>query len=385
MFKFSVNKADLLKLLSKSTNILSKNPKMEIYSVVKMTLQSQSLTLEATGSSCYLNSSIPANFEASTDDVIFLLKPDLIIDLLPLIKDEIVYFELDLEAGTLNLKSTKTKQSIRTYNHFLKEYIVPTFNNDETEVDFLVLSKDFTKAIKIANTSVGKPKAISDTKFTNICFSFPNENQLTLVSTDKFRISKLNVAINHSKEINETRVYLISPKTLSLVTGLIENQDSINFVFQSNYAWVNIGSTKLAIQYGGHEFPDVNRIIPQSFSFVYNVNTEEFKDGLKQIGVIARKIEKSKAVAITIDGLSHTMKLESKAPDGSSLETVISIENYNGPEEIMQQSFNLDYILDFINQIDETKILLEQQQGKVLISPEDKKDQCVYLASGLKS
>ena len=384
MFNFSINNKDLLKLLSKSTNIISKNPKMEIYSLVRITLKDQELTLEATGASNYLSSFIPANFDEGLTES-FLIKPDLLLELLPLIKDEVIYFNLDNEAGTLNLKSNKTKQVIRTYNHFAKDYIIPEQNADEVEVEFHILTKDLNKALKIANTSVGKPKAISDTKFTNICFSFPNENKLTVVSTDKFRISKLNVDINHSKEFSESRLYLISPKSLALVTSLIENQESVVFTLQSHYAWVTIGGTKIAIQYGGHEYPDVNRIIPQSFSYIYTVSTEELKDALKQIAVIARKIEKSKAVSITIDGVGHKMLLESKAPDGSSLETDLPIHNYNGPEEISQQSFNLDYLLEFVNQVDDTTLQLEQQSGKVLISPEDKKDQILYLASGLKS
>jgi DNA polymerase III sliding clamp (beta) subunit (PCNA family) len=357
---------------------------MEIYSLVKITLKDQSLILEATGTSTYLSSLIAANFDEGQSETV-LVKPDLLIELLPLIKDEIIYFSIDNEAGTLNLKSSKTKQSIRTYNHFLKDYITPVDKKDEIEVDFHILTKDLNKAIKISNTSVAKPKAISDVKFTNICFSFPLENKLTIVSTDKFRISKVNVDINHAKEITESRLYLLSPKSLALISGLAENNESINFVFQTQYAWVNIGNTKLAIQYGGHEYPDVNRIIPQSFSFIYSVDTHELQDALKQIAVIARKIEKSKAVALTIDGVSHKMLLEAKAPDGSSLETDLAITNYNGPEEIHQQSFNLDYLLEFINQVDEPKLLMEQQTGKVLISPEDKKDQVLYLASGLKS
>lgn len=383
MFTFSVNTKDFLRVLNASANITSKNPKMEIYSLVRLFLSDNTLKLEATGSSNYLQTAIPANFEGPGESI--LIKAELLIELLPLIKDEIVYFTFDPDSATLNLKTNKTKQSIRTYNHFAKDFIVPTESPDDTEVQFHILTKDFQKALRIANTSVGKPKAISDTKFTNICFSFPLDNKLTLVSTDKFRISKLNIDINHSKEFSESRLYLLSPKSLALITSMIDNQESIMITFQTSYAWVDIASTKIAIQYGGHEYPDINRIIPQTFSYIYNLKTSELKDALKQIGVIARKIEKSKAVMITVDGIAHSMKLESKSPDGSSLETDLAITNYNGPEEVWQQSFNLDYLLEFINQIDDENLLMEQQTGKVLISPEDKKDQILYLASGLKS
>ena len=383
MFTFSVNTKDFLRVLNASANITSKNPKMEIYSLVRLFLSDNTLKLEATGSSNYLQTAIPANFEGPGESI--LIKAELLIELLPLIKDEIVYFTCDPDSATLNLKTNKTKQSIRTYNHFAKDFIVPTESPDDTEVQFHILTKDFQKALRIANTSVGKPKAISDTKFTNICFSFPLDNKLTLVSTDKFRISKLNIDINHSKEFSESRLYLLSPKSLALITSMIDNQESIMITFQTSYAWVDIASTKIAIQYGGHEYPDINRIIPQTFSYIYNLKTSELKDALKQIGVIARKIEKSKAVMITVDGIAHSMKLESKSPDGSSLETDLAITNYNGPEEVWQQSFNLDYLLEFINQIDDENLLMEQQTGKVLISPEDKKDQILYLASGLKS
>ncbi|MGL4759380.1 MAG: hypothetical protein ACRCXZ_08645 [Patescibacteria group bacterium] len=383
MFTFSVNTKDFLKVLQSSSNITSKNPKMEIYSLIRMSLKDNKLTLEATGSSNYLHTSIPANFDGDSESI--LIKADLLIELLPLIKDEIIYLNFDKEAGTLTLKSNKTKQSIRTYNHFERDFITPIQNPEEIEVEFFVLTKDFQKALRIANTSVGKPKQISDTKFTNVCFSFPQDKKLTLTSTDKFRISKLNIDINHSKEIEEARMYLLSPKSLGLVTSLVENQESILFSLQQSYAWVTIGETKVALQYGGHEYPDINRIIPTSFSYIYSVDTDELKEALKQIGVIARKIEKSKAVMITIDGVGHKMKLESKAPDGSSLETDLPINNYSGSEEVWQQSFNLDYLLEFINQIDDKNLVLEQQTGKVLISPEDKKDQVLYLASGLKS
>ena len=386
MLSFTINNKDLQKLLSKSSNIISRNPKMEIYSLVKITLKNQSLILEVTGMSTYLQALIPANF-SGFENVEFLIKPDLLLELLPLIKDEIIHFDLDQEGGILLLKSNKTKQIIRTYNHFASDYTIPEDKTDEVEVDFFVLVKDLLKATKIANTSVGKPKLISDNKFTNICFSFQKDNQLTIASTDKFRISRVNIPINYNKksENEVSKLYLINPKTLQLIISLIDNQESLNFVLQNSYAWITIGTTKVAIQYNGHEYPDINKIIPQSFSFIYTVETEELKEALKQIAVIARKIEKNKAVLITIDGIGQVMKLESKSLDGSSLETTLPISNYSGGEEIWQQSFNLDYLLEFISQVDEPRLVLEQQTGKVLMSPEDKKDQVIYLASGLKS
>jgi DNA polymerase III sliding clamp (beta) subunit (PCNA family) len=427
MIEFTLNTKDLLKTLAKSSNIIAKSPKSEIYSLIRATLNKDSLELEALGTSCYLRSSIvinSTNFEPETESKtpvekegfsglegldsigetvssqapsnhkragVFLFKPELLLDILPLIKDETLSFVLDQTVGTLQLKSNKTKQIIRTYDHYLEEYIVPQQNSESVALDFMVLGKDFVKALKISSVSVGQPKLMSDQKLLNICFNFLEKDKLTMVSTDKYRLSVLNLNTSSNKEATSEaqNTYLFMPKSLQIIAGLCSTlvnpeTDTINFSLTKNYAWVQIGQTSLAIQYAGNEYPDVNKIVPQSFSYIYQVNTSEFKDALKQAQVIAKKIEKNKALTLVVDPVAKRLQLLSKTGDGSQVEIDLDIHNYSGVEEVSEQRFNIDYLIDFVNNVDEPTLVIEQQGKRLLMSPEGKKSEILYLASGLQ-
>jgi DNA polymerase III sliding clamp (beta) subunit (PCNA family) len=405
MLEFSLNNRDLQKALSKTAGILSKNTKNEIYSLVKITIgsvqETLSMTLEVLGSSIYLKTTIPCNTSSSqnqNETTVFLLKPELLQEILPLVKDEVINFSLDLEIGTLTFKSSKTKQVLKTHNHLLSEFTAPVFskgNDDQNnlEVDFNILAKDFQKALKISQVSVGLPKYITDPKFLNICFNLSTENILTVVSTDKYRLSVLNIPVSMTKDNPLTRVYLFQPKSLQTIASYIgdDQNSTLRFRLCNDYAWIDVANNLVAVQYSGHEYPDAKKIIPQSFSYMYNISTQELKDALKQALVIAKKIEKNKAINLTIDGLANRLQISSKSPDGSTVETELAISDYSSGEDvkesdkddIWQQGFNIDYLLDFIAQIDEPTLTMEHQGKKLVISPEGKKETIIYLASGL--
>jgi DNA polymerase III sliding clamp (beta) subunit (PCNA family) len=391
--QFNTNTKDLLKALAKASTLLQKNSKNEVHSLLKVTIKQSSLLLEALGSNIYLQATVASAVSDYQDDVRFLFNPSLLQESLTLIKDEIVIFSLENETGVLNLKTSKTKQQFRLNNHLLSDFLVPEDKTSASlELEFGILPQDFQKSLRITNVCVGLPKLISDPKFLSICFNFETEGILSMIATDKFRLAVANTTITTIK--NQTsadtgNIYLFNPKTLLAISSFIDDNidEPIVFRLTTDFAWVQVNSNKIAVQYSGREYHNIKRIIPQSFGYMYQVNTQELKETLKQVMVIAKKIEKNKAITLEIDSVQNIASLSSKAPDGSEIHTSLPIHNYNAGEgaetEVWVQRFNIDSLLDITNQIDDQMMQFEQQGNRVIISPLNRKDDLLYLASGL--
>ena len=125
MTSITIKTKELHTILSRANAIINSNSQNEVHTLIKAVVFDNKMMINCIGSSLFLESSISCEILENKDKLEFLFKTDLILELLPLIKDEIITIEVDNELGNLTLKATKTKQTIRLYNHYDSEFIVP--------------------------------------------------------------------------------------------------------------------------------------------------------------------------------------------------------------------------------------------------------------------
>lgn len=208
-----------------------------------------------------------------------------------------------------------------------------------------------------------------ETKFnlTGIFIKSENKNNISFVSTDGHRLSKIERNIDQSLDIHFEEGFILPKKGISEIKKFIENTiDEIDIgIFENNFSISNIDNTLIMRMIDG-EFPDYKRVIPEKSSNSALINKDIFLHSLKRISVLSS--EKSKGVKINLT--KDRLTLSSSNPELGDAKEEIDII-YNGTD--ISIGFNAKYIIDILQAIDKENIylLLKDNISPGTIQPEN--------------
>jgi DNA polymerase III subunit beta len=389
---FSISKNQIQPKISLCNQICSKKDPVEVYTHVKVEIQSGILFLSALNSSLFYQTSL--TLQTSTSDCVFAIKTDMLASAIDLIDADDMDFQFDETKQTLIIKGKKAKHTLRTNNNLSADFVSPNPNAEFRQADLNIDCNQLKAAVQAAMISVGNPKNTYQPEFCNVCFSTNSQaNNLAVVSTDRFRITRvvpefISLAFNKSNSnYKEGQMnFLLPPKSLKLALSAIEENKEAKIEFENDFVWIKSGSTTLTLSYGQGNFPDYNRIIPESFSCNFLIQPKEFVSALRQVSLIGNLDTVNKKVKMQVSPNNMEIKLISDSSNGESSEAIVNLVGYNGIMENWEQSFNAGYLIDYLSATSHEEIMWEANPGKPsILSPKDHKNYELYLVSGLKS
>jgi DNA polymerase III subunit beta len=387
----SFNQKDLAKILSHCNLISPRKSEIDLFTFTKFEITKESATLTSINSTVFFRTAVQfgrTDIKAK-EVVVFLVKTDLIASSVNLMNDDMVSLEIDLEKHTLVVQGANSKHTLRIDTNSIGDFVIPTQKDEEIKAKVSIDTQKILEANRVSQTTVGNPKIVYQPEFLHICYVLDTSNsRMTVVSTDRHRmgLTHLPVTIEGSNsEENETQNFLINPKNLSLLGNLVVAEQTIECVFGKDYLTATIGVNELTMKYGEGKFPDYEKIIPNSFSCSFHIDSKEILQALKQVYFSARANVVNKNVSITVSPSEKKLILMSKTDDGSSSESTVSMEKYEGVMEDWTQSFNSDYLIDYIGTIPTDTLLWEANPGKPsVLSPEGLRSETFCLISGLR-
>lgn len=389
---FTIAKNQLQPKITICNQICAKKDPVEVYTHTKIEIKAGILFISTLNTSLFYQTSL--TLTTATSDCIFAIKTDMFTSCIDIIDAQDLEFVYDETKQTLTVKGTKSKHVLRTNVGIISDFVAPSENLTNIRAKVELNAKDFTQSTKTAFVSVGDPKNTYQPEFCNICYSTNDEfNTFCVVSTDRFRITKfvlpfVTLDINKSSDnYKEGMVnYLLPPKSLKLVLSAIGESATIDLIFENDFAWIKFGSTTMTLSYGTGNYPDYNRIIPESFACNFTVNPKEFVQALKQVSLVGNLDEVNRKVKLIVQPTQGEIKLMSDNANGESSQSTVTINNYDGVQEEWEQPFNASYLTDYLNTITVEEILWESNPGKPsILSPKGEKTNQLYLVSGLKS
>ncbi len=387
----SINQKELRKILTVCSQISPRVSDVDIFTYTKVRVQTDKVQISCFNSSTFFQSAItPVQIDDLTEPVEFLIKTDLFATTVGLITDETVGLTLDLDKLTLVVHGSTSKHTLRTKTDELSDFAQPIRQPEKLQATLTLDTNEFLKTNKVAQVSAGNPRTVYQQEFLHICFTLrPEANQLVIVSTDRHRMVKSTLIPKYSTVAEALQTgsknYLINPKSLNIVVGLIDTASELEFSFEDDALWVKLNQAELAIKYGEGTYPDYEKILPQSFACSFLINTKEMLEALKQVFYLARLNTVNKSVTVQVEPAQNQLKLVTTTNDGYASESVVNMLTYEGSQENWSQSFNAEYLLDYIATVDTEKLLWEANPGKPsLLSPENQKSRQIYLVSGLR-
>jgi len=387
----SLSQKKLQKILNICNQISPKKSDVEIFTFLKIGITDNKVSFDAVNQNLSFCASLePANLEFSGDSLEFLIKTEVLSGTVGLIKDENVGLDIDIARSTLVIQGSSSKHTLRINTKEVADMVLPETDQQKAEINLKVNSQQLVKSSQVAQVAVGNPKNVYNPEFLSICYSlFPEENKMSIVSTDRYRVVLKNLEIKIKKTIEGKNTgmhnYLINPKGLQLLNSILEEEEDVILEFEKDLLWIASTNKKIAIRYGEGEYPDYNKIIPQSFACSFLLNTKEALSALKQVYISARANINNKSVKMEVDPENQKIRFLSEAPDGYSSESNCGLNNYEGGTEAWSQYFNIDYLIDYLSTLQVENFLWEANPGRPsVLSPENQKPTELYLVSGLQ-
>ncbi len=259
----------------------------------------------------------------------------------------------NLPKDTISLESEKEQLKISAPN-FSSSVLgmlssdfpkVPTSIFKEKGLSFS--SGDFTKAL----SQVFFASSNDETRpvLTGVLLIF-DKNNLSLVATDGFRLSKKNLKIEGTLSDR-----LVLPKQiLSELLKSDENDISFSFDQKDKQAVFGMGDGVFSSRLLEGEYPDFEKILPKDVGMSVRVDKEELLRAVKLSSVFAR--DSGNVVKIKILKSSLKISAESGASGMGEISVDAKIDGEVGDSEI---AFNFRFLEDFLKSLEGEEVLME--------------------------
>lgn len=386
MTSFTISKKILQKIVNLCNQISPKRSEIEIFTNTKIKILPESLSLSVASGVIYYNTEIAIENLEMKKETEFLVRTETLASIISLMNDEKLKFEIDLDKNNLLIQGSRSKHSLKISTEDLDDFNLPEKDEEKCEVELTISAEKLLEANKFALISVGIPKNVYQPEFLSVCYSFV-ESDFFVVSTDRFRILKnktetLNLKFGENVELPKN--FLLLPKNLQILNSALETEE-VKITLETNLAFFQFGQQTIICRYGDGKYPDYNKIIPQSFACNFVLNVKDCLDSLRQVYFFAKANIINKNIIIEVIPSEQTIQFATTTDEGNSSQSSTIISSYQGEGETWKQSFNADYLIEYISALSCDHFLWEANPGKPsILSPIDNKENQLYLVSGLK-
>ncbi|NIQ93037.1 MAG: DNA polymerase III subunit beta [Desulfuromonadales bacterium] len=225
---------------------------------------------------------------------------------------------------------------------------------DSEELSFLPLDGDNLKNM-IDKTSFAISTDETKYNLNGIFFKYADEDEtplLRLVATDGHRLALIQEKVDRADFPQLAKGVILPRKGVLELKKLIDESDEpLNIGFLENNAVIKKDQTVVVMRLVDGEFPDYNRVIPQTRDQVAILDRDGFLHALKRMSILSS--ERSRGIKLTFkDG---TLEISSSNPDLGEAREEMEID-YQGPEVAI--GFNSRYLIDIMQAVHEEKIAI---------------------------
>lgn len=348
--KLSLLQENLNTALNNVSRFVSSKNQLPVLGNILFTTDNGRFKLSATNLELSINYWIGAKIEKEGSVTLPAKEITEFISYLPVGK-----IDLDLnDKQVLNVNSVKSESSFATTpTADFPEF--PTINPDTIfELDMSVLSQAVSQIAFSAATDDSRPV------LTAILCIFTS-NTLTLVATDGFRLSFKNIKLVNPinlKSDEDNITFLIPARSLIEVNKLAKSASMVKIGLTNDGHQVVFvfDDVELISRLIEGNFPEYQRIVPESYTTKIYLNREEFAQAIKIASVFAR--ESANVVKFNIK--NNTIDLTANAPQIGHNKATVEARIEGEPLDI---AFNYKFISDFLSVCKSEEIIIELNES----------------------
>jgi DNA polymerase-3 subunit beta len=283
--KFSFDRDSLLREIGIAQEIIASKNAISILSNVMLSAESGKLTIKATDNKVNFETHIPVDIQEAGGTTVFCDKFMSIISSLP--QGEIEFEQNDIK---INIRSITKKARFQLKSITSDKF--PEFTTPLSLSFFEIPLKEFKEMINQTVFSISD----DETRFfMNGVFMEKNDNSLRLIATDGRRLAyiskKFEVLLPDFKGI------IIPPKILNIINHRGTDEGPLSIAVGERNIFFKFSNYEFSSVLIEGQFPNYNRVIPESQSYSFEVDSKDLIEALKRVSLLVE--QKSRRIYLT--------------------------------------------------------------------------------------
>lgn len=378
--KITINHKRLAQALSYTSKAVSNKPNIPVLSNVLLKADDNGLHLSATNLDMGIDLWIPCQVEEKGEVTV---SARFIADFVNVASGDTV--EMSLEK---NIVRVKTKSSEATFNTIpSKEFpVLPTVGDKKA---FSIRAHDFILSMNKVIFSCSTDLSAGKIQLSGVLFDIAqNGSSIDFIGLDSFRLSKRTTAIQEfSKDIEKAEIIVPARYLQELVRILqdFEQVETVDVYISKNKSQIifSFDDVKFSIRLLEGPYPDYKRILPDDFSFTFEISKNDFEQAIKIINTFARSNLGNKTL-MDMNLEKSEVTLKANVSDIGENETEVHVEKIDGPSDL-NTAYNLRYLQDLVNHITGKTLIFETKGQLAATLFKDKTDkQFLHLIMPLR-
>ncbi|MBU1110553.1 DNA polymerase III subunit beta [Patescibacteria group bacterium] len=336
----------LAKALGQVAKLVPSRSELPILSNVFLSASKGFLTLQTTDLQLSVSAQVPAEVEEDGE--------------ITVPAGAVQSFVSSLSADKINLALEKNQLGVRT-DKVAANFVTipaidyPSFPEMQNEPIFVFNTEELARLIRkicfSAATDAARPV------LTGVYLEV-KDKQISFVSTDGFRLSRAkSTPIRLSKE---QKPIIIPASAFSevekLLSGAGEEEVNVYLTKDANQIIFDLGSVKLASRLLEAEYPDYNKILPESFEFKTVIDRAGFAQAVRTVAVFAQR--DAQTIYLTFENNSVAIEAQSSEIGEAREEIAVQIEG-----EKLKCAFNVGFLIDALESIDGDELVFEAKDS----------------------
>ena len=337
--KFTFDRDAMIKEISIAQEIITNKSPVSILSNILIIAENNSLTIKATDSTVKFSTVIPVDIQEEGRTTIFCDKFMSILSSLP--SGDIEFIQEDIG---VTIKPIAKKVKFQLKSQASDKF--PEVGTSENVPFFEVPSKDFKEMIKETIFAVSDDR---NRYFMTGVYLIKNGETLTMVATDGRRLSCDNKT---GLSIPDFQPAIIPTKILSCVLKNAPEEGNILIAVVDKSIFVKFGNVEFSSVLIEGQFPNYQKVIPESLTKSFMVNKADLDAALKRTTIMVDK----KVSRIIFKISSGVLKLISPDSDIGSADEEIPCR-YDGRN--ISMALNFTYVTEPLKVIDSENVVFD--------------------------
>ena len=347
--KFTCNRESILSEITIAQEVISSRNTLSILSNVLLETHDNSLTIKATDLKVGFETAIPVETAESGSTTVYC---DKFLGILRSLPDGDI--EFDQQDQRLDIRPMFKKIDFQLKSIASDKF--PELQDVEENQFFELPQKDLLEMI---NQTIF---AVSDDEtryFMNGVFMENVDGKVIMVATDGRRLSFIESAVSDS--VPPFAGVIVPPKILTMIRKLASGEGSLSIAVTDKHIFFRMDAKRLSSNLIEGQFPNYNRVIPESQDYEILVDRGELNEALARVSLLVE--QKSRRIFVSVN--ENTILLHSEESEIGVAREEISCE-YEGPE--MSIALNYRYLVEPLRVMEDEAIGIKFTDAKKAIS-----------------
>ncbi|KRL87427.1 DNA polymerase III subunit beta [Ligilactobacillus apodemi] len=349
--KFSVHRTAFIQYLNDVQRAISSKAALEILSGIKLDLSEDGLTLTGSNSDISIETIISIADEKAALNIEktgrVVLPARFFNEIVKKLPEDTMSIEVN-DRFQATIKSGSAEFTINgldpdDYPH------LPEIDSREQ----LTLPGDILKQV-INQTVIAASKQETRPILTGIHLAIKGD-QLLAVATDSHRLSQRKLNLATASEVDYD--IIVPAQSMNELAKMIgELSEDIEIQISENQILFILGNTSFYSRLLEGNYPDTERLIPQSSSTSLEVNAPEFLRAIERASLLSHE-GRNNVVKLALQAGSNQATLYSNSPEVGNVEEELTFNKLEGND--LEISFNPDYMKDALRSFGQSEVVLD--------------------------